>query len=130
MNQIFIYSTQWNPWKSLIILNVFKLFIFYGRNIYINIFQIIKRPITINESWLQSKMHTKWLQLKNPKSSERNITSKLIRFLEELPTWRIVMLKLVFHFLFFLSKMPCGLADFQINMTIVRKISPAFHSVL
>lgn len=64
---------------------------------------------------------------KNPKSCERNITTKLIRFLEELPT---VMLKLVFSFLFFLSKMPCGLADFQINMTVVGKISPAFHSVL
>lgn len=124
MNQIIIYSTQWNPWKSLIILNVFKLLIFYGR---INVFQIIKRPIIISETWLQSKMHTKCLRQKNPKSNERNITSKLIRFLEELPT---VMLKLVFSFLFFLSKMPCSLAHFQINTIVVRRVSPTFHSVL
>lgn len=124
MNQIIIYSTQWNPWKSLIILNVFKLLIFYGR---INVFQIIKRPIIISETWLQSKMHMKCLQQKNPKSNERNIPSKLIRFLEELPT---VMLKLVFSFLFFLSKMPCSLAHFQINTIVVRRVSPTFHSVL
>lgn len=124
MNQIIIYSTQWNPWKSLIILNVFKLLIFYGR---INVFQIIKRPIIISETWLQSKMHMKCLRQKNPKSNERNITSKLIRFLEELPT---VMLKLVFSFLFFLSKMPCSLAHFQINTIVVGRVSPTFHSVL
>lgn len=50
--------------------------------------------------------------------------NELIRFLEEVPD---VMLKLVFSFLFFTSKIPRGLADFQISMTIGRKILPPFH---
>lgn len=50
--------------------------------------------------------------------------SELIRFLEEVPA---VMLKLVCRVFIFTPKISYGLADFQINMTKVRKVLPAFH---